>query len=191
MRLSQARYQPVSDAELTSTQREILETLNTRARPLNLFRTALRAPAAMRGLLGWGNYIQSKANDLAPREKELVVLRTAFLCRAGYSWARHQDLALQAGLAAEEIQRVKAGPSAAGWSEADRALLQACDELHTGQFVGRAAWADLRHHFSDKQCMDVVFTAGHYTQTCMILNTFGVQPEPGLTVDPDLMALDT
>ena len=191
MRLSQARYQPVSDAELTPIQREILETLNARARPLNLFRTALRAPAAMRGLLGWGNYIQSKANDLAPREKELVVLRTAFLCRAAYSWARHQDLALEAGLAAEEIQRVKAGPSAPGWSDADRALLQACDELHLDQFVGQAAWADLRRHFSDKQCMDVVFTAGHYTQTCMILNTFGVQPEPGVAVDPDVMALET
>jgi alkylhydroperoxidase family enzyme len=170
-------------------QREVLETLNARARPLNLFRTALRAPAAMRALLTWGNYIQSKANDLAPREKELVILRTAFLCRAGYSWARHQDLALQAGVTADEITQVKSGPSAPGWRDADRALLQACDELHADQFVSAATWGELRRNLSDKQRMDLVFTAGHYTQVCMVLNTFGVQPEEGLRIDPDVMAI--
>jgi hypothetical protein len=44
----------------------------------------------------------------------------------------------------------------------------------------------LRTHFSEKQCMDVVFTAGQYTQVSMMLNTFGVQLDPGQKLDPDL-----
>jgi hypothetical protein len=36
--------------------------------------------------------------------------------------------------------------------------------------------------------MDVVFTAGQYTQVSMILNSFGVQLEPGVALDPDLRA---
>lgn len=188
MRLSEARYPPLTDAELTASEQEVLALVTPRARPLNLFRTALRAPAAMRGLLALGGYITSKANDLPPREKELVILRTAFLCRAGYSWAQHQNLALHAGLTADEIARVKVGPFSSDWSDADRALLCACDELHADQFVRPASWTNLCRHFSDKQRMDLVFTAGHYTQTCMILNTFGVQPEPGLVIDPDLSA---
>ncbi|MBX3484721.1 carboxymuconolactone decarboxylase family protein, partial [Phenylobacterium sp.] len=186
VRLREARYPPVTDAELTDLQREVLELVTPRARPLNLFRTVLRAPAAMRSLLALGAYITSQANDLPRREKELVILRIAFLCRAGYGWAQHQALALHAGLGAEEIARVKLGPAASEWRDADRALLRACDELHADQFVRPASWADLCRHFSDKQRMDLVFTAGHYTQTCMILNTFGVQPEPALAVDPDL-----
>lgn len=189
MRLLEPRYLPVTDAELTDLQREVLELVTPRARPLNLFRTVLRAPAAMRGLLALGAYI-TKANDLALREKELVILRTAFLCRAGYSWAQHQAIARHAGLTDEDIARVKQGPTAAGWSEAERALLSASDELHAEQFVRPATWAALGRHFTDKQRMDVVFTTGHYTQTCMILNTFGVQPEAGVEVDPDVVAIE-
>jgi hypothetical protein len=34
--------------------------------------------------------------------------------------------------------------------------------------------------------MDMVFTAGQYTQVSMILNSLGVQLDPGQTLDPDL-----
>jgi 4-carboxymuconolactone decarboxylase len=34
--------------------------------------------------------------------------------------------------------------------------------------------------------MDLVFIAGHYTQVCMMLNTFGIQIDTGLSADPDL-----
>ena len=34
--------------------------------------------------------------------------------------------------------------------------------------------------------MDVVFTAGQYTQVSMMLNSFGVQLDAGQTLDPDL-----
>ncbi|HPA39826.1 MAG TPA: carboxymuconolactone decarboxylase family protein, partial [Phenylobacterium sp.] len=72
------------------------------------------------------------------------------------------------------------------WSPADAALLQASDELHHDQFITPATWTALKAHFSDKQCMDLVYTAGQYTQVSMILNTFGVQLDEGQTLDPDL-----
>ena len=46
-------------------------------------------------------------------------------------------------------------------------------------FVSEATWAALRSAYSEKQCVDVVLTAGQYVQTCMFLNTFGVQVEAG------------
>ena len=67
-------------------------------------------------------------------------------------------------------------------------LLRAADELHDDQFITDATWKELRSHFTEKQCMDVVFTAAQYTQVSMLLNTFGVQLDDGLTLDPDLGA---
>ena len=64
--------------------------------------------------------------------------------------------------------------------------MKASDELHYDQFITEATWLALKGHFSDKQCMDVVFTAGQYTQVSMILNTFGVQLDEGQTLDSDL-----
>jgi hypothetical protein len=58
--------------------------------------------------------------------------------------------------------------------------------LHKDQFISDATWSALGKHFTQKQCMDVVFTVGQYTQVSMILNTFGIQLDEGQTLDPDL-----
>ena len=95
-------------------------------------------------------------------------------------------ISLRGGMTESEIDNIKRGPGAPGWSPADTALLTACDELHARQFVSDAAWSALTQHFTQAQCMDVVFTAGQYTQVSMMLNTFGVQLDEGQTLDPDL-----
>ena len=128
----------------------------------------------------------SKKNDLPAREREIVILRIGFLCKSGYEWTQHVPIGVRAGLTDEEVARIKGGADAPGWSPADQALLRASDELHHDQFITDATWAALKAHFSDKQCMDVVFTAGQYTQVSMILNSFGVQLDAGQTLDPDL-----
>ena len=75
----------------------------------------------------------------------------------------------------EEIERVKQGATAKGWTEAKSLLMNAADELHDDQFVSEATWTGVRKHFTEKQCMDVVFTGAQYTLVSMILNSFGVQ----------------
>jgi alkylhydroperoxidase family enzyme len=186
MRLSKARIAPLKDDELDAEQKELLSPMAARGHVLNIFRTLARAPHATRGFLAWGNYILSRRNGLAPREREIVILRTGFLCRSGYEWTQHVPIGKHAGLTDDEIMRIKKGAEAPGWSDADAALIRASDELHAGQFITDATWAALGKYFSDKQCMDVVFTAGQYTQVSMILNSFGVQLDEGQTLDPDL-----
>jgi alkylhydroperoxidase family enzyme len=184
MRLTKPRFAPLTDAELTPEQAEAL----TPMRPgpvLNIFRTLAHAPKALARFNQWGGYVLSRRNDLAAREREIVILRTGYLCKSGYEWTQHVRIGLASGLSEDEIGRIKAGAEA-GWSAADAALIRASDELHNDQFIGEATWAELGKHFSDKQRMDVVFTTGQYTQVSMILNTFGVQLDAGQTLDPDL-----
>ena len=127
----------------------------------------------------------SRRNDLPAREREIVILRTGYLCKAGYEWTQHHRIGLQSGLTADEIERIKGG-AGAGWNAADAALIKATDELHADQFITEPTWAELGAHFTDKQRMDLVFTCGQYTQVSMILNSFGVQLDEGQTLDPDL-----
>jgi 4-carboxymuconolactone decarboxylase len=184
MRLTKPRFAPLTDAELSPEQAEALEPM--RPGPvLNIFRTLAHAPKALVRFNQWGGYVLSRRNDLAAREREIVILRTGWLCKSGYEWTQHKRIGLQAGLTEDEIACIKTGAEA-GWSAADAALIRASDELHADQFIGEATWAELGKHFSDKQRMDVVFTVGQYTQVSMILNTFGVQLDAGQTLDPDL-----
>lgn len=188
MRLRAPRILPVDMDQLDDDQREALKGLMGSRPPLNIFRTLVHAPKALTRFLEWGNYVLSRRNSLPAREREIVILRTGFRCRSGYEFAQHTRIALQEGLTGDEIDRIKRSADAPGWSAADRALIMASDELHDDQFIGEATWAALSEHFDQKQRMDVVFTAGQYTQVSMMLNTFGVQLDEGQTLDPDLAA---
>ena len=186
MRLSKPRIAPVEPADWTDEQKGLLEPMAAQRPVINIFKTLARDPAALKAFLGWGGYVLSRKNALPAREREIAVLRTGWLCRSGYEWTQHVPIGRRAGLIDAEIARIKAGPGAEGWGDADRALLVACDELHEDHFISDTTWAALKASFSDKQCMDLVFTVGQYTQVSMILNSFGVQLDPGQTLDPDL-----
>jgi alkylhydroperoxidase family enzyme len=172
MRLAKARIAPLSDAEMGEEHKEALKDFGPNL--LNIFRTLVRAPKALTRFNAWGGYVLSRRNDLPAREREIVILRVGFLCKSGYEFTQHTRIGLQEGLTADEINRIKQG-AGAGWSAPDAALIRAADELHADQFITDDTWRELARHFSEKQCMDVVFTVGQYTQVSMMLNTFGVQ----------------
>ncbi len=186
MRLTTPRIAPAPAETWTDEQREMVEPMMARGSVLNIFRTLLTHPAAARAFLVWGGYILSRKSTLASREREIIILRTGFLCRCGYEWTQHVPIGRRAGLTEEEIDRIKIGADAPGWSAADAALLRATDDLLREQFITEPVWAEVAQHFEERQRMDLVFTVGQYTQVSMLLNSFGVQLDEGQVLDPDL-----
>lgn len=186
MRLTTPRVAPVPVESWTEEQREIAAPMLARGPLINIFRTLLTHPAAAKAFLVWGGYILSRKSTLPPRQREIVILRTGFLCRSGYEWTQHVPIGRRAGLTDDEIARIKTGADAPGWGAADAALLRATDDLHRGQFITEPVWTELSRHFEERQRMDMVFTVGQYTQVSMLLNSFGVQLDEGQVLDPDL-----
>lgn len=185
MRLKQARVAPLPVEDIAP---DLLALLGPRFKAipvLNIFRTLAKAPKAFKRFMAWGGYILSDANDLSPRDRELVILRTGLNWKSGYEWAQHVRIGLDCGLTGAEIERIKSGPDAPEWHASDRALLLATDELTNNAFISDATWAALGG-YSEKQRMDLVMTVAQYTQVSMMLNTFGVQLDEDLTLDPDL-----
>ena len=146
---------------------------------LNIFRTLAHHPKLMKRWLVFGNHVLGRST-LPPRERELLILRIGWLCRSPYEWGQHVKIGLGSGLTQAEIDRIAKGSDAPGWSEPDRALLRATDELHADAFVSDATWGQLAKHWSVQQLIDLVFTVGQYNLVSMALNTLGVQPESGL-----------
>jgi alkylhydroperoxidase family enzyme len=95
------------------------------------------------------------------------------LNQAGYEWAQHVEIAKRTGISAEEIERVKLGPSA-DWNSQDAALLQSVDDLYEHSVVSDATWEALAAKYSVMQMMDLVFTIGQYNLVSWALNSFGV-----------------
>ena len=186
MRLKFPRIAALRDSEMSEDQKERMAKARTATGDtLNIFRTLIRAPDAFRAFQWWGGYVLGR-NHLSPRDREILILRTGWLCKSGYEWTQHHRIGLESGLNAEEIEAIKTGARAENWTPEERALLLAADELHRDQFITDDTWAQLHGHFNERQLMDVVFTCGQYTQVSMILNSFGVQLDRGQKLDPDL-----
>jgi len=132
----------------------------------------------------FGNHILYKSS-LPIKEKEILILRTGWLCNSKYEWAQHTFIAKRAGLSEEEILRIKKGPDADGWSSFESTLLRAADELYVDSFISDSTWQELAKKYNLQQLMDVVFTVGQYNLTAMALNSLGIQLEKGMKDFPE------
>lgn len=118
---------------------------------------------------------------LPPRDRALLTLRTAWLTGSEYLWAHRAVLALSEGLSRGDLVRIAEGPEAAGWTEFDRLLLLAADEMHVDSFIADATWAGLSERYSTAQMVDTIDTAGALTMHAGAANSLGVQIEAGVT----------
>jgi 4-carboxymuconolactone decarboxylase len=178
MRLRDPRIPPLSQTEWDGETGELMATLERDGRVFNIFTTLARHPGLLRRWLVFASHILTKST-LPARERELAILRMGWLCRAEYEWGHHVAMGQEAGLTTAEVQRVKQGPDAPGWSPLEAAVLRAVDELHADSFIGDTTWHALAQHYSVQQLIDLIFTAGQYKLVCMALNSIGIQLEEG------------
>jgi len=179
-RPSKPRILPITREQWTEEQRKLLERFYEEGRPYNVQGTFAQNWEAYKNYYVWATYVVGSASTLPPRDRELLILRTGWLCRAEYEWGHHVKIGKTAGLTGTEITRIKEGPSAPGWPPFDAALLHAADELHTRTFISDATWLALSERYNTKQLIDAVFAVGQYTMVCMALNSFGVQLDKGV-----------
>lgn len=183
MRPAKPRVTPLEPAEWNDEQRVLMAPFVESGTAWNVFKTLLRHTRLFKRWMPFAAHVLSK-QTLSLRERELLILRIGWLCRAGYEWGQHVVIARQSGVSEAEIERVADGPDAPGWSDADRALLRAVDELRADAFITDPTWSALAKHFSKEQVLDLIFAVGQYQLVSMALNSLGVQPD-----SPDLPTL--
>jgi alkylhydroperoxidase family enzyme len=175
---STPRIEPVDPDSLEAETRALLDGLSLGS-AVNIFRTLANHPKLFKRWLVFANHILFKST-LAPRDRELVILRIGWLCRAEYEWGQHVIIGRAVGLTDDEIERIVKGPDAPGWDPFEATLLRAADELHSDALVSDETWRALADRYSTEQLMDLVFTIGQYALVSMALNSFGVQRDPGV-----------
>ena len=122
-------------------------------------------------------------SSLPERDREILILRIAWLCYSEYEWGWHALGGKTSGLLSDdEISRVMEGPDSEEWDPFDATLLRAVDELFIDAFLTEEIWNALSERYNTHQLMDLVFTVGYYNMLAMALNSFGVQQEEGLKI---------
>jgi alkylhydroperoxidase family enzyme len=173
------RVAPLPREQWNDEVREILDATQMGGRVLNIFQTLAHHPKLMKRWLVFGNHVLFKST-LSPRERELLILRTGWNCRAEYEWGQHVVIGKQVGISDAEIERIARGPDAPGWDAFEAVLLRAADELHRDSRIGDATWSALSRRYDTQQLVDLIFTVGQYTLVSMALNSLGVQLDEGI-----------
>lgn len=175
------RIEPLPEREWTDELGELIDQ-NWSAPPPgnrnNLYRTLARHPELFRA---WSEFGRVLLNGRLPaRDRELLVLRTAWLTQCRFEWAFHVPLALRVGISAEEIDRVVEDPGTSRWDDGDAALLGAVDDLIHHAVIGEERWHRLRARYDDAQLMEIPVVVGQYQLVAYLTNSVRIQPAEGL-----------
>jgi alkylhydroperoxidase family enzyme len=146
-------------------------------RPPNVFTTIARHRRLFRVWSRFSGMLLLKGS-LDRADAELLILRGGHNSSCAYEWHQHERIAQTVGLSADDVERVRQGPDAAGWTPRQTTLLRAADELHERRKISTPVWDELSSFLSETQLIELCMLVGHYEMLAMTLNSLQVQIDP-------------
>ncbi len=128
VRLTTPRIPPLPESQWTDRHRALVAQYAPDGRVGNGLATLLHVPELVEAVLPFTTFL-SRESSLPSRERELLVLRIAWLAQNQYLWAAHAPSGRRAGLTETELRQVAMGPGADAWNPFDAGLLTLADEL--------------------------------------------------------------
>jgi 4-carboxymuconolactone decarboxylase len=140
--------------------------------------TLLRHPDLFKAVSGLS--VQLLGNGtLSARDRELAILRTAWLWQAPYEWGEHVRLGKLAGISSDEIERVTVGSSAPGWGAYEAAIMSAVEELVDGAMISDETWAVLAQRLDYRQQFELMVVVGQFTNVAFFQNALRLRLAKG------------
>ena len=183
MSTKNSRIAPLAPAEFTDEMRELLSLPLGEHRkqdePADAFlATLVRHPGLYRRYAPFAGKLLV-GGKLPARDRELAILRNAWLCQAPYEWGEHVQIARKLGVTAAEIEQLTRGSADPAWNTADRAVVAAAEELHANGAIGEATWAALASRFNEQQLIELPMLIGAYRMIAWVQNSLGIRLRAG------------
>ena len=151
---------------------------------LNVFRILLRQPRLAKSV---NDLLMSLlfGGALDARLRELIIMRIGWCTGSVYEWTQHWRVALQLGVEESDLLAVRDWKAHSHWSEVDRAILTATDEVLESGCVSDATWAACETQLpSDEERLELLGAIGTWGMISQILRTLEVPLEVGVAPWP-------
>ncbi len=177
------RIEPLGVEEMDEDSREQVRAIRASAGAADVdqlpefMRTMIKHPALFKQQMEMGNMLY---NGMVPkRERELAILRSAWLSRAPFEWGQHVIIAKRIGISADEVERARIGSAAGGWSRHEGAVLKAVEELHGNTAISQETWDVLAETWDEAQLIEFCQMIGQYVATAFVQNSIRARLEDG------------
>jgi alkylhydroperoxidase family enzyme len=123
---------------------------------------------------------------LAPRLRELVIMRIGWLTTCDYEWTQHWRVACGLGVPADDLVAVRDWPTHDGFGEVERAVLAAADEVVRDGAVSARTWAVCERELGADSAVliELVTAIGAWRMIASILQSLEVPLEDGVASWP-------
>jgi 4-carboxymuconolactone decarboxylase len=95
-------------------------------------------------------------------------------------WSSHLRTSLRRGIEPELFKALQAGASDPYFTEFERVVIRATEDLVRDRLISDAHWQELAAEWNNKQLLDFMFTVGTYVCIAGVMRSTGVQREEEL-----------
>jgi 4-carboxymuconolactone decarboxylase len=172
------RMQPVRPDEMTDDMRAFLQKWTG-----GIFRGADSNPVLLTfarhpplaDLFSQLNIHLLSTSTLPVKQRQIAIMRLAWICNATYMWSSHLSTSVRSGLQPDMFRPVQVGADDPYFTEFERVVIRATEELVNDRKIGDVNWRALMQEWNDRQMLDFLFTVGAYVTIAGVMRSTGVQ----------------
>jgi 4-carboxymuconolactone decarboxylase len=119
-------------------------------------------------------------STLPVRQRQIAIMRTAWLCNACYMWSSHLRTSLRRDIEPELFGPLQVGASDPYFTAFERTVIDATEDLVRDRLVSDTHWQALAAQWNNSQLLDFLFTVGTHVLLAGVMRSTGVEREPEL-----------
>jgi len=119
-------------------------------------------------------------NSVPVRQRQIAIMRTAWLTKATYMWSSHLRTSTGFGLEPELYAPLQVGADDPYFTEFEKVIIRATEDLVADRKISEANWTALAAEWTSEQMLDFMFTVGAYVLVAGVMRSTGVEREPDL-----------
>lgn len=107
--------------------------------------------------------------------RELAILRTGIVGDSRFEYSQHLKVARMVGVAEEKLQAIKGWVASDKFTPAERAVMQATDEIVGRNIVEDETFGELKRHLPDDQILELFYVIGLWRMHGMIVRALHLE----------------
>lgn len=119
-------------------------------------------------------------NVLPVKQRQIAIMRTAWITKATYMWSSHLNTSRLCGLSDDMYGPIQRGAEDPYFTEFEQTIIRATEDLVYDHKVSDKNWNALMAEWDNQQMLDFLFTVGAYVLTAGVMRSTGVQRLPDL-----------
>jgi len=125
--------------------------------------------------------LMQPGRKLPAKLRELAILRTGIVGESRFEYSQHLKVARMVGVSEEKLAAIKGWPVSDKFTEVERAVMQATDEIVGRNLVEDETFAALKSHLSDEQIMEMFYVIGLWRMHGMIVRALHLEYDADTT----------